>query len=220
MKLILTKIKKETPGVISLIFDKPEDFFYYPGQYLDIKLPVNDPFGDTRAFTISSSPTENFLMISFKKGITPFKKYLETLKIGNEVEVSHPAGTFTLDESEPAVFIAGGIGITPFRSIMKYAYDNQLTTPMELIHSNSSEEFPFKDEIKQFQKTLSRLNVRYINSSQNDRIDSETLNSYLLNLNSIFYISGSETFIVDIKKHLIKMGVEEFNIRTDSFDGY
>src|SRR5688572_14308982 len=128
--------KIESEKYFSLVLEKPDDFQYYPGQYLDIELDVKDKFGKTRAFTISSSPTENFLMITIKKGLTPFKKKLETLKKGDILLASHPAGTFTLDESEKAVFLAGGVGITPFRSMLRYVKDQRISTKIILIYSN------------------------------------------------------------------------------------
>ena len=143
MQFRIKDIKKETEDCSSLILEKPKGFSFYAGQYLDVKLLVNDPLGNTRAFTISSSPTEDFLMISPKKGITKFKKALENLKIGDIITTSHPAGTFILDETESAIFIAGGIGITPFRSMIKYALDQKLITPITLIYSNSDTNFLF-----------------------------------------------------------------------------
>lgn len=220
MFLKITHIKQESPNAISLVFTKTQDFFYYPGQYLDIKLPVNDPLGNTRAFTISSSPTEDFLMITFKKGITPFKKHLENLKIGDEIESSHPAGTFILDETEPAIFIAGGIGITPFRSMIKYALDQDFKKPITLIYSNSNNNFTFKDELTQWQNHKS-LKLQYTNTSQQSRLNGTYIATIVaMCVNYIFYISGSENFITEIKKHLVSLGIEGFNIRTDSFDGY
>lgn len=212
MVLKVIDIKKEVNSCFSLILEKPKGFSFYAGQYLDVELG-----DDTRAFTISSSPTERFLMITPKKGITPFKKYLENLKPGDEITTSHPAGTFTLDESSPAVFLAGGIGITPFRSMIKYAMDQKLTTPITLFYSNSDDEFLFKRELHGWKKNLPNLNIIYHNSSQNGHLTHLPPTSHQL---PIYYLAGSHSFVNDMARMLIGSGVDETNIRYDRFDGY
>src|SRR5205085_724647 len=109
--------KWENKNVFSLVFKKPKNYFFYPGQYIDLELPVKDT---SRTFSFSSSPTENYLMLTAKKGVTSYKKYMENIKPGQSFETTPPIGTFTLDDSQKAVFIAGGVGIAPFRSIIKY----------------------------------------------------------------------------------------------------
>lgn len=222
MKLKVIEKIISAPDSFSLIFEKPKGFAFYPGQYLDIKLPILDPNGDTksgstRAFTISSSPTEEFLMITPKKGQSPFKKFVEQLKSGDEIESSHPAGTFTLDESSPAVFLAGGIGITPFRSIIKYCLDQKISTPISLIYSNSTADFLFKDELAAWKKSLPDLTIIYHNSSQSGRLQKLPTTSYQL---PIYYLAGAHSFVNNMAKILIDSGVDETNIRYDRFDGY
>ncbi len=217
--MILKVIKKsETKNISSLILEKPKGFHFYAGQYLDIELPVNDPNDDTRAFTISSSPTEDFLMITTKKGISKFKKYLESLKEEDIIESSHPAGTFILDESSPAVFLAGGIGITPFRSMIKYAVDQKISTAITLIYSNSDNNFLFKKELDAWQKAYPKLKIIYHNSSKNGRL--QNLNPKPQTLNPIYYLAGSHSFVNNMAQILIDSGVDETNIRYDRFDGY
>lgn len=217
--MILRVLNKKTEGKssLSLIFEKPKGFDFYPGQYLDIKLPVKDPNGDTRAFTISSSPAEDFLMITPKKGISNFKKALEKLNVGDAISSSHPAGTFILDESSPAIFIAGGIGITPFRSIIKYALDQKLKAPITLIYSNSDQNFLFKNELDQWQKLYPKLSIIYHNTSIKGRLTS------LPNINyhsPIYYLAGPPKMVDDFEKILLEMGIDGVNIRYDRFDGY
>lgn len=212
--ILKIKEKKDFGYYFCLIFGKPEAFNFYPGQYLDIKLAVDDPNGDTRAFTISSSPTESFLMVTIKKGISPFKKYLETLRIGDTLESSHPAGTFTLDENSPAIFIAGGIGITPFRSMIKYAVDQKLKTAITLIFSNSNNDFPFKEELGQWQKDYPKLDISYHNSTNSGRLNKLPVS------NAIYYLAGSHSFVNSMEKILLDLGMDQTNIRYDRFDGY
>ena len=226
MLLKIKQKKDETSNAFSLVLEKPTGSSFYPGQYLDIELPIDDPDGNTRAFTVSSSPTEPFLMITPKKGISPFKKFMEKIKPGDIINSSHPAGTFTLDETTPAIFLAGGIGITPFRSIIKYAGDKKLTTPIALIYSNSDENFLFKKELEEWRQTLPNLDIIYHNSTKNGRLTKlypiplgEAASS-AYTLYPIYYLAGSHSFVNDMAKMLIDSGVDETNIRYDRFDGY
>ena len=224
MLLKILNKKRETINVFSLILEKPENFSFYPGQYLDIELPVNDPLGNTRAFTISSSPSEDFLMITTKKGISQFKKTLYKLKAGDKISASHPAGTFILDETESAVFLAGGIGITPFRSIIKYALDQKLSTPITLLYSNSDNNFLFKKELNQWQKLYPKesfahpkLKIHYVVTDKDGRLTSAKLRSIV---NSIYYLAGPPKMVDDFESMLLNLRVDPTNIRTDRFDGY
>lgn len=222
MILKLLNKREENKDTFSLIFEKSKGFSFYPGQYLDVKLPISDrngdtKSGDTRAFTISSSPTEPFLMITPKQGLSNFKKALEKLNIGNTISTSHPVGTFTLDESSPAIFIAGGIGITPFRSIIKYAYDQNLTTPITLIYSNSDQNFLFKNELDQWRKLYPKLKIIYHNTSINGHLTSLPDINYH---SPIYYLAGPPKMVDDFEKILLEIGIDEVNIRYDRFDGY
>lgn len=222
MQLKIKKIQQDSENIYSLIFEKPRGFNFYAGQYLDITLKTDDPF-KSREFTIASSPTEDFLMITTKKGASGFKKTLEKLKVSDFVEITHPAGTFTLDETEPAVFMAGGIGITPFRSILKYILDNKLTTPVILIYSNSDENFLFKNGLELWQKQLPNLTIHYLITSREGRLNLTKLKSLLLTTNyhlPIYYLAGRTSFVDDMEKILLGLGVDPINIRYDRFTGY
>ncbi len=222
MEFQVLENRKETKDCFSLIFQKLKNFNFYPGQYLDITLKV---FGqDTKPFTISSSPTEDYLMITSKAGKSTFKKELESLKPKDTINASFPAGTFILDETEPAVFIAGGIGITPFRSMIKYAVDQNFKTPITLIYSNSETDFPFKGAFDNWQRLSKSIKVIYLNSQREGRLNQEKilkiLNTKYKIRNTIFYIAGSVKMVSEIKKILLDLGVWEINIRTDEFTGY
>lgn len=221
MILKVLEKKLEAENVFSLILEKPTGFNFYPGQYLDVELPVNDPLGNSRAFTISSSPTEDFLMITTKYGISQFKKALEKLNLGDTIITSHPAGTFTLDEKTPAIFIAGGIGITPFRSIIKYASDKKLSTEITLIYSNSDDNFLFKKELGEWQKKLPNLKIIYHQTSHLGRFGRPQLATIVSSDgDNIFYLAGAPKMVDDFGKILLELKVDETNIRYDRFDGY
>lgn len=212
MTLKVLELKLEGNNVFSLILEKPKGFRFYAGQYLDVEIN-----GDTRAFTISSSPTENFLMITTRKGISNFKKSMEALQSGDTINTSHPAGTFILDETEPAVFIAGGIGITPFRSMLRYAVDKKIATAITLTYSNPDGDFLFKKELNKWQKVYPKLEIVYIMTDRDGRLTRLPPTTYHL---PTYYLAGPPKMVDDFEKILLDLGVDETNIRYDRFEGY
>lgn len=218
MILKVKKLKKEAGDAFSVIFKRPKGLNFYPGQYLNLKMANSE-----RMFTNSSSPTENFLMITTRRGRSSFKKSLEKLKAGDQIVSDHPAGTYTLDEATPAVMICGGIGITPARSMIKYALDMHLSILITLIYSNSDENFVFKKELNSWQKQLPNLTINYIVTSKNGRLNTEQLKTLLPTTSyqlPIYYLSGPPKMVGDFEKILLKFEVDETNIRTDEFEGY
>ena len=212
MQLEIKAIKKEAGGVFSLLFSKPENFIFYPGQYLDIG----------RILSISSSPTEDFVMLTYKTGISSFKKMLEKVKIGDLFSSSHPAGTVVMDNSSPIVMIAGGIGITPHRSMIKWAVDSKADLPITLIYSNSDEDFIFKEELDSWVKQYPKLKIHYIVTSKDGHLNPDKLKSFLPPysiLHTIYYLAGPPGLVDDFENILLSLSIDETSIRTDRFDG-
>ncbi len=223
--------KSETKDSFSLILEKPENFNFYPGQYLDIELPVDDPLGNTRIFSISSSPSEDFLMLTYKTGISPFKKLFHSLKSGDTIQSSHPAGTVVIDDSSPVILMPGGIGIAPHRSMIKWAVDRKINLPITLIYSNSDKDFIYKKELDSWLKLYPKLTIHYVITSKDGRLDESKLQNYLTShfksptshlslLTSIYYVAGPPGLVDDFENILLKLDVDSTNIRTDRFDGY
>lgn len=218
---ILNK-KAETKNCFSLILEKPEKFNFYPGQYLDIELAVNDPLGKSRIFSIASSPSEDFIMLTCKEGFSEFKKKFKELKKGDTISSSHPAGTVVIDDSSPIVMLSGGIGIAPHRSMIKWAVDCKLDLPITLIYSNSDSDFIFKKELDLWQKQLPGLKVFYHISGKNGHLNKEKIKLYPIpyTLSPIFCLAGPPKMVDYFENILLSMGIDEVNIRTDRFDGY
>ncbi len=220
MKLKVTSLRHETKNTLSILFEKPKGFAFYPGQYLDIELPIKDPLETTRIFSLSSSPSEDFLMITYNLGITPYKQQLRRLQPGDIIKSSHPAGTVVIDDSSPLVMIAGGVGIAPHRSMLKWAVDRQLDLPITLIYS-SSDEIIFKKELDLWQKQLPSLTIHYIITSKNGRLNQTKLATIVEHFgNQIFYLAGPPGLVDDFENILLNLRVDSVNIRTDRFDGY
>ncbi len=230
MNLLVQQIKEEASNVLSLIFEKPIGFQFYPAQFIDVSVDL--PAGrqgiknpdNSRIYSLSSSPTEDFLMITFKKGISDHKKKLQTLKPGDKVSITHPNGTYTLDESSPAVMLAGGVGIAPHRSMIKFAVDQKLNIPITLFYSNSTDDFLFKKELEEWKKLYPKLVIHYIIPIKTGRIDEFTLKEsaefLLKNRECIYYLAGSPNFVASMNQTLLHIGQDSTNIRLDSFDGY
>ena len=120
-------------GTMAFHFEKPSQFDYRPGQFADVTLsspPETDSEGNTRTFSIASSPFENQLIFTTRMRDTAFKRSLKKVPLGTEVIIGSATGSFTLhkNSAKPAVFLAGGIGITPFISIVRQADHDRLPT--------------------------------------------------------------------------------------------
>ncbi|MGC2288379.1 MAG: FAD-dependent oxidoreductase, partial [Thermoplasmata archaeon] len=113
------------------------DFQYRSNQAIRLALPgVDDPWGAVRTFSMSSSPSETgHIAVTCKISDTPFKQALARLQPGDTVEVIGPLGSFLLDGGRPSVFLAGGIGITPFRGMFRYAADSGDPHPRRLLYA-------------------------------------------------------------------------------------
>ena len=183
---LLEKDKIEGTDVMSFKFSKQNDqkkrgaedkktpLDYTAGQFafFDIGGVYNDPKGPIRHFTISSSPTENFIMFSTRIRDSPYKKRLSTLEEGAKVKVRGPEGQFVLhqDYSKPAVFLSGGIGVTPFRSMIKYATDKQLPLKIIMFDSNRNRDnILFKKEFDDWTNINKNLKIIYTISEDEDR---------------------------------------------------
>jgi ferredoxin-NADP reductase len=140
------------------------DFHYRSNQAVRLSLPgVDDPWGAVRAFSLSSSPSEaGFLEVTCKITDTPFKQALSRLRPGELGHIYGPLGHFLLDTYRPAIFLAGGIGITPFRGMLRFAVDTGLTQPLTLLYSaRVPAELVFRRELDELARTLPSISVHY-----------------------------------------------------------
>ena len=224
-------------GTMAFHFAKPNGFGFRAGQAIDITLvapPETDAEGNTRGFSIVSAPGERDLTIATRMRDTAFKRSLGLLKAGTGVQIDGPFGSLTLHKNaeKSAVFLAGGIGITPFMSILKDAAIKQLPHRLILFYANRRpEDAPFLDELK----SLHQKNHRFFSvptMSQMERsmqpwagetghITAKMLSRYVEALRGpIFYIAGPPGMVAALRTMLSDAGVDADDIRTEEFAGY
>lgn len=220
-------IKKEqlTQDTYSFYFERPSSFEFIPGQYIKVVLNIKNPDdrGTSRFFSLPSSPTErDHLMITTRILQSSFKKTLGNLTINTGVQMRGPHGAFILDEKDTKgkVYLAGGIGITPARSMLVYMRDKNLNIPFTLMASfTSREEIIFFDELNPILNEFRK--IIYIVTSEQGRIDEEKIRKNVPDLlDPLFYISGPAGFVEAMEKLVKSLGVPEENIKSEDFPGY
>ena len=163
--LPLLESRRESPTTMTFWFStEGTGFRYLSNQAIRLALPgVDDPWGAVRAFSLSSSPSETGrIAVTCKISDTPFKQALSKLRPGETAEVFGPLGMFLFDRSRPSVFIAGGIGITPFRGMLRYAEDTRDTSQKRLLYSaRVPEEFVFREELDALARASPHVKVHY-----------------------------------------------------------
>lgn len=226
MKLTLVNKTDEAKDTKSFFFTSDTPFAWKAGQYLYITLNKI-----TKPFTIASSPTEKTIQITTRiRQDSKFKQNLDKIEIGQEIEARGPFGSFVLEKNTiNNIFLAGGIGITPFRSFIKYNIDKKLGISMFLIYSNSDLEFVFKKELDKWQKENDNLKIYYHNSSVSGHLDSSKLSSLLSTyyiLHTTYYTVGPNPFvnamedILEDLKFSSAIKIPAGQIKTEKFTGY
>lgn len=233
--LTLKRKKEIAPTIWEFFFEPLRPFQFIAGQFLEWSLPHKgaDSRGTRRFFTIASSPTEKEILLTVKIPAKPssFKSALKDLPVGESVYTTSLEGDFTepKEKDENYVFIAGGIGITPFRSIIKHLLDTNTQTHITLFYSARVPlEFVFKDIFSEAERKIG-LKIVYIASEKPrgnwpgevGHIDEQMIRRHVKDaLLSFYYISGPAAMVLAIEKVLVDMGIQKLHIRTDYFPGY
>lgn len=237
MKIELHLIKKReiARDTMAFFFDKPKDLEYRAGQFADLTLinpPETDGEGNTRTFSIITAPHENYIGVATRMRDTAFKRTLKNLEVGTKVKFDIPHGDFTLhsDEATPAIFIIGGIGITPVLSIITQATYTKTNHKLTLFYANKTlEDAPFIPELKQLatdNPNFTFIPVLTDESTTNTdflqgRIDESLIKSNITNLQlPKYYLAGPEGMVKAMRKMLIGLDINEDSIRTEEFSGY
>ncbi len=219
-------------GTLRVTFELNQSVSFKPGQYVFVNLPklnYPDERGSKRQFSINNSPSQsNILTITTRISNSGFKKTLQELPEGSEVELGPIAGIFTLPENplKPLVFIAGGIGITPFLSMLEFIKETRKPYQITLLYSNRNQSStPFLEYLQQFTIPDFKLILTMTDDSNWKRekriINSEFIKEYFPDVNSNLYmVVGPPAMVEGVENALIKAGVREENIIKENFTGY
>lgn len=219
---------------IELIPDRA--FSYKPGQYIEMTLPHSsaDERGLRRYFTLASSPTEGTLRLGVRyyDKSSSFKKNLRSITNNAQISIGQLGGDFVLpkDSSQKLAFIAGGIGVTPFRSMVKYLSDTGDKRSVKLLYGERSiGDIAYSDVFEEARSKVA-VDTTYVMSTQsnatspyvkNGRIDSQMIQSQIPDyLERIFYVSGPQPMVKAMRDSLVELGVPKHQIKLDYFSGY
>lgn len=234
----LTLIRHEeiAQGTMAFYFQRPEGFLFKAGQNGDFTLldpRHTDAEGNKRTFSFASAPSENNLMIATRIRESAFKQTLKALPVGASLSMEGPYGSFMLhnDSSRPAVFLIGGIGITPIRSMLVEAAAHQSPHTLYLFYSNRRpEDAPFLDELVELQEKNSRYMCipTMTAQEQSDRpwsgetgpITYDMITHYVKQGQPIFYLAGPEKMVAAMRTLLNSAGINDDDIRAEEFPGY
>src|SRR5512136_852861 len=232
----LKERRLEAEGVISFVFDLGgQPFEYRPGQYVFCELDAldfPDERGNRRHFTISSSPTEKgIVMFTTRMRGSGFKETLRNAPSGYELSLGTPLGHFVIPEEETRhhVFIAGGIGVTPYRSILRYAMDAKKPIHALMLYFNrSSADIVFRQELEEISRQMETFSLVHVLSDpepgwkgERGRLNETLLQKWVPDLNQrLFWMSGPPPMVTAYKELIKQTGATDDSIRTDSFAGY
>ncbi len=220
---------------LALQLEKPAGFIFTAGQAMDVTLVhprETDAEGDTRYFSITSAPHENHLMVATRLRDTAFKRQLPDLPVGAELRISAPGGSLRLhnNPARAAVFLAGGIGITPVRSILRRAAHDRLTHRLLLFYSNRQPgDAAFLDELTALQAENSHFTLVATMTApgtnrwagETGHIDAAMLGRHMQGATApIYYVVGPPAMVDGTRAMLNRMGVDDDDIRTEDFGGY
>jgi len=223
-------------GTIVFVFEKPPGFTFKPGQYGGFTLinpAETDAKGITRRFSLLSTPDDEHLTIATRihSPVTAYKRVLTALPIDSQIKFAGPTGTFVLhdDVTVPAVFIAGGIGITPFYSMIKYATQHQSPQSMYLFYGNPKPgDAAFLEELTVLQDvhhpfkliaTMDKADSQW--KGETGFISEQMIRKYVPDLMlPIYYVCGSPAMVTALQEMLAEMGIDEDRIRVEDFPGY
>ncbi|HUZ93180.1 MAG TPA: oxidoreductase [Candidatus Paceibacterota bacterium] len=225
------------PDVYEFIFASDKKIKFRPGQYLEWTLGHRhaDARGNRRYFTIASAPTEDEVRLGVKcyPDSSSFKKSLVGMQTGGKIAASQLSGEFTLpaDTRKKLAFLAGGIGITPFRSMIKDLLDRNERREIVLFYSNkAASEIVYRDVFDAARGALGIKTVYAITEEKNishgwkgerGRVDAKMIEREMPDWRErTFYLSGPRSFVTGFEQTLHCMGISHRNIKTDSFPGF
>ena len=232
------RVRREVAeGTMAFHFEKPPGFTFKAGQAIDVVLP-GDPGADAQslrhAFSIVAAPFEDDLVIATRMRDSAYKRTLKSLPVGASVDIEGPFGSLTLhkDRARDAVFIAGGIGITPFMSLLRQAAKDGFPQRISLLYSNRRpEDAAFLDELQQLERASDRFRLvatmtemaksALAWNGETRLADADLLKTATRGLAApIYYLAGPPAMVEGVRKMMNAAGIGDDDIRSEDFYGY
>lgn len=225
-------------GTFAFHFEKPSGFHFKPGQAIDLVIPDPAPpsgrYLARHTFSLVSAPFQDELVIATRMRDSPFKRALKSLSAGAIVRLEGPFGSLTLhgDRARPAVLVAGGIGVTPFVSMLRQAAREQLPQRILLLYANRRpEDAAFLVELRQLEQrykyfhliaTMTQATKSALPwDGRAGQIDEDMLRRACSELDApVYYVAGPPGMVEAMRDVLIDLGVNEDAIRSEEFFGY
>ncbi|MCI1773107.1 MAG: FAD-dependent oxidoreductase [Paenibacillus lautus] len=220
-ELIFIESRKESEDAYTFSFEKGPDLSWKAGQYGLFSITHKTMKNATKPFSISSVPSENVVNITTRIGDNPseFKKAMLELKPGMHMKMSGPVGSFHLDPESPSLLIAAGIGMTPFRSILKQttAGKGELK-PIQLLYLDSKKSYLFKDELDAIASHPS-IQVSYLDSRTDLDLEIDKFIAQHKGRGK-YLVAGPKSMVESVAAYLQSKDVSKQNIKKDAFFGY
>jgi ferredoxin-NADP reductase len=221
--LRVAAIEQDSPSCTSIHFERPRGFTYEAGDWVDLRFPTPD-LAVGRTFSFSSSPTEDRIRITYKHGVSPFKRAVAAVQPGQELLVTQSGSNgFRLSDRHPAVMIAGGVGIAPFRSMVQAAIDTRTLRAIDVVFVSRGGDIPFRAEMATWASGIPHLRLHDIHTGSGARLGAATLRPIVDGAEAErpkYYIAGPPAMVDATLGHLVAMGLDKDQILTDRFDGY
>ncbi len=220
-------VDHQTPTVLRLVVSRPPGYRFRPGQFALLRLATSQG-PDMRPLSLAGPADADTLEFATRVGTSVFKQAVLALTPGDEVKVSRPLGGFRYDPTRPAVLVAGGLGITPLRSVLLQPDGPVPPAPVSLLFSNrEAAEIPFRDELGDLARRRPTLKVTWVVTSPDGavppgtvhrgRVDAALLRSQIAELpDAVFYVSGSPSMVAGTVAELGRLGIGRQRIRTVS----
>ncbi|HEV8049977.1 MAG TPA: FAD-dependent oxidoreductase [Thermoplasmata archaeon] len=220
---------KPTPSTHAVRLRRPSGFHFRPTQFTFLGLPT-DAGPEWHPMSLATSPTREHLEYAVRVSDSPFKQAFANLQPGDPAWVRGPFGEFFLNETRPAVLLAGGIGITPLKGMAEYASDRELEIPVRLLYSNRSEaEIVYRTELEQLAARNPRFTMHLTLTAEvpaqwtgeTGRISADMVRRVATGLPPpMYYVCGTPQFVQDELAVLAQLGVPEVDLDWEPFRGY
>lgn len=227
MKIYNTVIigrKQVANNTLEVTLRRPDGFDYKAGQYIQLELPAaphKDPGSSSRVFSIVTSPNDaKKIAVAFRRSGSGFKRSIETLPLGSEVMLQGPYGYITLHKElqRPLVCIAGGIGITPCLSMIRFARESNLNTPITLVYANwQREDAAYLQELQKISKQSKWLTLQAVYGLIDPAVIHKAAAS---NDDSMWLLAGPPGMVDELRNTLFAEGIDEHRIFCEEFTGY